>query len=154
MLDGQSRKVNTRTIERKNLTIFKMKFSKSKWLAHTLLVGLIPILIRLLAWFTTTNGSIRALAEPDLITLGLIIHISVINELEHLTTRRQEWKTIQNGLSIVFIVLYSVLYTVTIIGERSSYLIDENALLFVSTFLVLTSAGIGLTVFHRLARGK
>ena len=131
-----------------------MRFSKSKWLAYTLLVGLIPILTRLLAWIATTANSVKAVAVPDVITLGLILHISVINELEHLTIKQREWKTIQNGLSIVFIVLYSVLYTVAIIGERNSHLIDENALLFVSSFLVVTSASIGVTVFHRLARGK
>ena len=131
-----------------------MKFSKSKWLAYTFLVGLIPILTRLLIWLATMSGNVRAVTAPDLITLGLILHISIINELEHFSIRQQGWKTIQNGLSVIFIVFYSVLYAVTIIGERNSRLIDENALLLTSVFLVLTSVSVGITVFYRLVSGR
>jgi NADH:ubiquinone oxidoreductase subunit 4 (subunit M) len=131
-----------------------MNFSKSKWLAYTFLVGLIPILTRLLTWAATSPGRVAAFSMPDLFTLGLVLHISVINELEHLPIKEREWRTMQNGLSIVFIVLYSVLYTVAIIGERNTHLIDARSLQLASIILVITSVSVGVTVFHRLAKGN
>lgn len=49
--------------------------SNNKWLIQTLLVGLIPILTRLLMWATTTTGQVHPLAASDFITLGLVVDI-------------------------------------------------------------------------------
>lgn len=129
-----------------------MKFSKSKWLAYTFLVGLIPVLTRLLAWTTTTVGTVSPLAAPDFVAFGLVLHISVINELEHLPTKERDWKTIQNGTSLLFITLYGALYAVTIIGERSANLIDANVMLRSSIAFATVSSLLSLAVFHRLSK--
>jgi len=129
-----------------------MKFSKSKWLAYTFLVGLIPVLTRLLAWTTTTAGSVSPLAAPDFVAFGLVLHISVINELEHLPARERDWKTIQNGTSLIFITLYGALYAVTIVGERSANLIDAALLLRSSIAFATVSSLLSLAVFHRLSK--
>jgi hypothetical protein len=129
-----------------------MKFSKSKWLAYTFLVGLIPVLTRLLTWITTTTGAVSPLAAADLVAFGLVLHISVINELEHLPARERDWKTIQNGTSLIFITLYSALYAVTIIGEKSTNLIDTTVMLRSSMVFAAISSLLSLSVFHRLSK--
>ena len=129
-----------------------MKFSKSKWLAYTFLVGLIPVLTRLLTWATTTAGTVSALAAPDFIAFGLVLHISLINELEHLPAKEKDWKTIQNGTSLIFITLYSALYALTIIGEKSSSLIDATVMLRSSIAFAAVSSLLSLSVFHRLSK--
>jgi hypothetical protein len=129
-----------------------MKFSKSKWLAYTFLVGLIPVLTRLLAWTTTTAGTVNPLAAPDFVAFGLVLHISVINELEHLPAKERDWKTIQNGTSLIFITLYSALYAVTIIGERSVNLVDATVMLRSSIAFAIVSSLLSLAVFHRLSK--
>jgi hypothetical protein len=129
-----------------------MKFSKSKWLAYTFLVGLIPVLTRLLAWATTTVGAVNPFAAPDFVAFGLVLHISVINELEHLPARQRDWKTIQNGTSLIFITLYGALYAVTIVGEKSVDLIDATALLRSSIAFATVSSLLSLSVFHRLSK--
>lgn len=129
-----------------------MKFSKSKWLAYTFLVGLIPVLTRLLAWTTTTAGSVSPLAASDFVAFGLVLHISVINELEHLPARERDWKTIQNGTSLIFITLYGALYAVTIVGEKSANLIDATVLLRSSVVFATVSSLLSLAVFHRLSK--
>lgn len=129
-----------------------MKFSKGKWLAYTVLVGLIPVLTRLLTWVTTLAGTVNALAAPDFIAFGLVLHVSVINELEHLPTKEREWKTIQNGTSIIFITLYGALYAMTIIGENNSYLVDSTVLLRSSIAFAIVSSLLSLAVFHRLSK--
>jgi hypothetical protein len=129
-----------------------MKFSKSKWLAYTFLVGLIPVLTRLLAWVTTTTGSVSPLAAPDFVAFGLVLHISVINELEHLPAKEKDWRTIQNGTSLIFITLYGALYAMTIIGERSANLIDATVLLRSSIAFATVSSLLSLAAFHRLSK--
>ncbi|MGM9516459.1 hypothetical protein ACS5PK_19580 [Roseateles sp. DB2] len=129
-----------------------MKFSKSKWLAYTFLVGLIPVLTRLLAWATTTNGVVSPLVATDFVAFGLVLHISVINELEHLPAKEKDWRTIQNGTSLIFITLYSALYAITIIGEKSVNLIDSTVMLRSSMIFAGVSSLLSLSVFHRLSK--
>ena len=129
-----------------------MKFSKSKWLAYTFLVGLIPALTRLLAWTTTTSGAVNVLAASDFVAFGLVLHVSVINELEHLSAKEREWKTIQNGTSLIFIAIYSALYALTIIGEKNIGLIDANVMLRSSITLSIVSTFLCLSAFHRLSK--
>ena len=129
-----------------------MKFSKSKWLAYTFLVGLIPVLTRLLTWTTTTSGTVNPLAAPDFVAFGLVLHVSIINELEHLPAKERDWKTIQNGTSLIFIALYSALYAVTIIGEKSANLIDATVMLRSSIAFASVSSLLSLAVFHRLSK--
>ena len=129
-----------------------MIFSKSKWLAYTFLVGLIPVLTRLLTWTTTTSGTVNPLAAPDFVAFGLVLHVSIINELEHLPAKERDWKTIQNGTSLIFIALYSALYAVTIIGEKSANLIDATVMLRSSIAFASVSSLLSLAVFHRLSK--
>lgn len=129
-----------------------MSFSKSKWLAYTFLVGLIPVLTRLLAWIITKSGTVSALAASDFVAFGLVLHISVINELEHLPEKENEWKTIQNGTSIIFIALYGSLYVLTLIGERNTVLIDANLMLQIVIIFASVSSLLSLSVFHRVSK--
>lgn len=124
----------------------------SKWLAYTFLVGLIPVLTRLLTWVTATTGAVSPLAAPDFVAFGLVLHISVINELEHLPVKEKDWKTIQNGTSLIFIALYSALYALTIIGEKSANLIDAAVMLRSSMVFAAVSSLLSLSVFHRLSK--
>ncbi len=129
-----------------------MKFAKSKWLAYTFLVGLIPVLIRLLAWIITKSGTVNALSASDFVAFGLVLHISIINELEHLPTEENSWKTIQNGTSVIFIVLYGALYVLTVIGERNGNLFDANIMMKSVIVIASISAIISFLVVHRISK--
>src|SRR5471030_3063202 len=71
---------------RTSTLIGSMKFSKSKWLTYTFFVGLIPVFTRLLAWAITHAGAVSPLAASDFVYFGLVPHISIINELEYLSS--------------------------------------------------------------------
>lgn len=129
-----------------------MTTSKSKWLAYTLLVGVIPMVTRLLVWITTTPGKVSALNAQDFLILGLVLHASLINELEHIPLKDWDWKTLQNGSSLFFIALYSALFATTIIGERNPDLIDTSVMLSISIVVAVWSMVLGFSVFHRLAK--
>lgn len=122
-----------------------------KWLIYTVLVGLIPIMSRVLVWVITPPGTINVFAASDFIAFGLILHISNINEIEHLNNDEKSWKTIQNGTSIVFIALYCVLFSSLMFGEGAPNSIDIQAIQWSVMILAGISFGISFAVFHRIS---
>jgi hypothetical protein len=131
-----------------------MENKKIKWLIYTVLVGLIPILSRLLVWTVTQRGTVNLLTASDFIAFGLILHISNINEIEHLGDEDRSWKTIQNGISIMFIALYSVLFTLVMISERIPSFVDAQVIIICVIFLAVVSLLISLSVFHRISNAQ
>jgi len=132
--------------------IESMKFSKSKWLTYTFFVGLIPVFTRLLAWAITHAGAVSPLAASDFVYFGLVLHISIINELEYLSSAELAWKTTQNGLSLIFITLYGALYAMAILGERNVGLVDAVVALKISIIFAVASISLSLTTFHHLSK--
>jgi hypothetical protein len=130
-----------------------MKFLKSKWLIYTFFVGLIPVLTRLLAWTITRAGVVTPLAAADFISFGLVLHISIINELEHYSSHELAWKSTQNGISLIAISLYGALYATAILGEKSTHLIDTGMLLKTSVMFAFLSASLSITMIYYLRDG-
>ena len=128
-----------------------MKAPIGKWLAYTVLVGLLPVLVRLLIWAIVRNGAVDAFAAPDFITFGLVLHISIVNELEHLK-RRTDWKAIQNGTCLVFIAIYGALYATMVISQNNSGLVNSDAALRSSIVMATVSFLFSLSVFYRLSK--
>lgn len=125
---------------------------KIKWLIYTVLVGMIPILSRFLVWGVTTPGTVSLLTATDFIAFGLILHISNINEIEHLDDKNKSWKTIQNGTSIAFIALYSVLFTLILLTEGVPGIVDITAIKICTIFLATISFLISFSVYHRISK--
>lgn len=129
------------------------KNNKTKWVIYTVLVGLIPILSRIFVWITSKPETLNFFAAPDFIAFGLVLHISNINELEHVTKENdKEWKTKQNGISLVFVAIYSVLYTVLLIGEKNNSVVDMKSMLTCVIALALVSFLLSLSIFHRISK--
>lgn len=126
-----------------------MTDKKIKWLIYTVLVGLIPILCRLLAWFVTHAGTVQCFSPSDFVAFGLVLHISNINEVEHIGMVEKKWKTVQNGISVTFIAFYSVLYTLTLLGDK---VVDISAITYCSLSLAFFSFLISFAVFDRLSK--
>ncbi len=124
---------------------------KTKWLVYTVLVGLIPILSRSLAWLVTNTGTVNFLSSSDFVAFGLVLHISNINEIEHFDNVGKEWKTIQNGISIAFIAFYSVLYSLTLVGDK---VVDITAITYCSIFLAFVSFLISYSVYDRVSKSE
>lgn len=128
-----------------------MENRKIKWLIYTVLVGLIPIISRFLVWGVTQSGIVNILAASDFIAFGLILHISNINEIEHLSDSNRSWKTIQNGTSILFIALYSVLFCLTMLSEGVPSFVDSQVIKTCVIVLALISFSISFSIFHRIS---
>ena len=127
---------------------------KVKWLIYTVLVGLIPALLRVLIWLISQDRDMSILNAVDFIVFGLILHISNINEIEHFNEGEESWKTIQNGVSLVFITFYSVLFASHLLGETNHGLIDEAAIKALSMSLGILSFMISFVVYNRISRDE
>ena len=126
-----------------------MQNKKTKWLIYTVLVGLIPILARLMVYFVTKEGSLDLLSASDFVAFGLVLHISNINEIEHYSEEEERWKTIQNGISILFIAFYSILLAINLIGGD---IIDVSSITVCTIILSVVSFGISYSVYDRVSK--
>ncbi|WP_299660847.1 hypothetical protein [uncultured Psychromonas sp.] len=128
-----------------------MGTKKNKWLIYTVLVGLIPILSRLLVWLVTEPGVVSLITASDFIAFGLVLHISNINEIEHLTSDEKSWKTTQNGTSITFIAFYSVLLALIMISEGTPSIVNPDVIKYCTIVLAFISFLISFSIFHRIS---
>lgn len=134
----------------------KMNDRYIKWMFYTVVVGLIPIIVRLFVCLITNSNSMNLLVPSDIIVFGLVLHISTLNEIEHFENE-DNWKTKQIGVSIIFMILYSILMASALFSEIQPALIDMTVLLYCSVSMAIVSLLLTSSVFDRgrvLANGK
>lgn len=125
---------------------------KVKWLIYTVLVGVIPALLRILIWLISQDRTMDIFNASDFVAFGLILHISNINEIEHFNDHEKSWKTIQNGISIGFISLYSVLFTAYLLGQSNPGLIRGETIKYISMVSSLVSFLLSFSVYNRVSK--
>jgi hypothetical protein len=101
---------------------------RTKWLIYTVCVGLIPIIIRFfIYWFSNNITSIEyVFNETELITFGLILHLTNINELEDRVDLERSWKTKKIGTSVIFMVVLSVLLGIAYLADANPEVLKIN----------------------------
>ncbi len=123
-----------------------------KWLVYTVGVGLIPVASRLLMWGISENRRVDMFNAADFMAFGLILQISNINALEHHNDSSQSWKTIQNGLSIAFIIGYGLLSGAHILGQSNPGIIDLQVIKYLASLFAGASLLLSFSIFHRLSK--
>ncbi|WP_036591245.1 hypothetical protein [Oceanospirillum maris] len=118
-----------------------MGLKMHKWLVYTVIVGLIPMIGRLFIYSISEGGGVEFISSSDIIAFGLILHISNINELEHIDDQ-SAWKTWANGLAIAFLAIYSVSFTAVVSIEGG--VANFNAQVVRSYLMVI--AGVSFTL--------
>lgn len=132
-----------------------MPTPKAKWLIYTVLVGSIPLLARFLIFVTEPSANIGFLfSTSEFVSLGLMLHITNVNELEHAKRIEKHLKTLHNGISLIFIVLFSVLLTIAFRAELPGSTTNRNvsavcAIVLVGVSLVLSYSVHKLTTTSR-----
>ena len=125
---------------------------KIKWITYTVFVDLIPVIVRLLVWAISQNRDMDFLNAADFVVFGLIVHISIINEIEHFNDDQRSWKTVHNGTSIGFIAMYVALFASHIWGQSNPGLIDTDILSYLAISLSGVSALLGFSVYNRVSK--
>lgn len=119
-----------------------------KWWVYTVLIGLLPAVMRLVVWLLTDFG-VQLLAVSDVIAFGLVLHISMINEAEDAEWLSKKLQTVNHGVSVIAIAIYCVFYAVSVIGEKSAS-VAQNNLLYCSLVIALISLLLSSAVLHAL----
>ena len=125
---------------------------KVKWLIYTVLVGLIPIVLRALLWAISPYQTVDLFSASDFVAFGLILHISNINEIEHFNDLEKSWKTFQNGTSIFLITVYSFLFAAYLFGQANPGKINVGTVRTISMILSGVSFYLSFSVYDRISK--
>jgi len=125
---------------------------KTKWLIYTVLIGMIPFLIRSFISLIDKTATLEYwLNETDFIVLGLVLNLANINELEDRTFDDILWKTKKIGFSLISIAFFSaILAIVTYSDFKKSPDLDRLILKSCSILLALVSFIFSYSIFNRL----
>lgn len=125
---------------------------KTKWLIYTVIIGLIPFLIRsIICLFDNTSTISYWINETDFIVFGLVLNLSNINELEDKEFKDHLWKTKNIGFSIVQIIFFSsILAIVTYSNFKSITDLNILTVKICSIILAVISFIFSYSIFNRL----
>lgn len=118
---------------------------RTSWLINTCFLGLLPAIARLVVW-KMSNDHIDMLSTSDFVAFGLVLHSANISEVSRVSDSDESWKTLHNGLSIVFIVVYTLIMFTTI---NPSVHFNKNSALEVSLWLSGVSFLLSFAIFFR-----
>lgn len=100
--------------------MFCFNFSdlKLRWLIYTVLFGMVPIVFRLIV-STLIEGEVGLprFAPSDFIAFGIVLQVSIFNEIKYHDLDDAEWKHRMMGMSAFFMLLYSGLYILMLVSE-------------------------------------
>ncbi|UTM59241.1 hypothetical protein L4174_021280 [Photobacterium sp. CCB-ST2H9] len=119
----------------------------TKWFCYTVAIGLIPIALRFLACIFIDG--IDQFTAADFIAFGFVLHISIFNEIEHLTGD-ETWKSTSNTISICGIALYAFLMFALLIVESGFDKIKVEQLTQSTMILACCSFILCFVIFRRL----
>jgi hypothetical protein len=125
---------------------------KTKWLIYTVLIGLLPILIRLFIFIIRTDLNLAyTLNTIDIVIFGLVLHVSNINELEDKENIDRAWKTTNIGLSVLLLIIFSSILAVGYLSELpDSKNINTKNLKICSIVLSTVSLIMSYSIYNRL----
>ncbi|WP_454047424.1 hypothetical protein [Chryseobacterium sp. Marseille-Q8038] len=125
---------------------------KTKWLIYTVIIGLIPFLIRtIIALFDKLGSLDYWINEVDFISFGLILNLSVINELEDKNLQDKIWKSRNIGFAIVFLILFSaILAIVTYSDFKVNKDLDKTVVKCCSVILSVITFIFSYSIYNRL----
>ena len=125
---------------------------KTKWIIYTLIIGMIPFLIRSFIALIDKTATINFWLNPmDFIVLGLVLNLTNINELEDKTFENQIWKTKKIGFSIISLIIFSAfLAIITYTDFKKNPDINETTLKICSITLAMISVIFSYSIYNRL----
>lgn len=90
---------------------------KLAWLVYTVLFGMVPIFMRLSAFALVNGDKIPMFSASDFISLGIVLHVSLMAETRYSEGEGSDWKKTIVGLSVLAVLFYAVLYIFSMLAE-------------------------------------
>ncbi|MCL2764753.1 MAG: hypothetical protein FWD40_05675 [Treponema sp.] len=108
-----------------------------KWFWATVAVGLVPMLLRLiLCSLLIERNTLQLFAISDIIVWGLVLNISIFNERGGLFNYKPEISSVSSTISVIFIVIFSLLFIFELINEAHFIFRSTGLLLFGILFAI------------------
>lgn len=92
------------------------------------------------------NSGVDPVAVGDFVTFGLVLHVSNIHQVNVINDYDNKWKSVHNGVSSLFIVIYSLLMFTTITKIDT---INYHSILKMSVILSVVSFMLSFSIFYR-----
>jgi len=109
---------------------------KAHWLIYTAIFGMVPIFMRLFASALVNGGKIPMLSSSDFISLGIVLHISLLAEIRYHDDQEAVWRKSIAGISVLAVVFYAVLYVFSMLADVFP---DINALFILVASIVMAA---------------
>ncbi len=126
---------------------------KIKWIIYTVIIGLMPFILRIFVFILSKERSWDFLANSiDFVFFGLALNLSNINEIENFNASvDNQWATKFKGFSIIAIIVFSAILGMLYFSEQqSSPIISDVSTFIVAVLLGITSFVISYAIFSKL----
>jgi hypothetical protein len=126
--------------------------TKTKWLLYTVLIGLVPFLVRFLIFLVIKDiGAKYILNEIDMIAFGLVLNVSNITELEGNTTMDSRSKTINIGVSVFLVIFFTAFLGISYVSDLPNVnIFNKDSIKWLSLILSAGAFFFSYSIFKRL----
>lgn len=122
---------------------------KWAWLLYTVLFGMVPIFIRILISSVMNDGAVSLFSPSDFISFGIVLQISLLNEVRYHDAQDVSWRHRIVGLSTFIVLFYAALYAAVLLAE-SIRQINTSSILNISVALSIGSFVLCWCVYDRM----
>lgn len=127
---------------------------RTNWFIYTVLIGLVPLFVRLIIYLISTNKDVNYVCNSvEIISFGLVLLITNINELEGDTSFNEVTRKWYKGLSIVFAVLFAAFLGIAYLSEnpKATEILSINPLKIrdLSLGMTLISFLMSFSIYYR-----
>lgn len=133
----------------------KSNENRVKWFYYTVLVGFIPIILRVIIVLVLNDkNAISMVNVSDFILFGLVLNITNINEIENIKYYPKIHRIRVSGISVIFIIILSLLFSLSVVNEASSIFSNRSILFSAIILSVATFICSGINFFIQKIGGK
>lgn len=127
---------------------------KLRWLIYTVIFGMTPILLRVLVGLLITGEKeVALISAPDFIAFGIVLQVSIFNEIRYHELSDADWKHRMMGVSALFMLFYSGLYVMLLMSEVFNG-INVRAILYSSIVCSAVSFLLCLCFYDRMSKSS
>jgi O-antigen/teichoic acid export membrane protein len=116
------------------------------------LIGLVPFFIRFLVFFILDGTNINyILNEVDMVTFGLVLNLTNINELESYQSKERMWKTTNIGISVLLLIIFAAFLMLVYLSEIQTNLnFNRNNIKYCALALGISSFFLSYSIYDKL----
>ncbi len=130
----------------------KQKIKKTRWIFSTVIIGLLPFILRLSIYLVSEKSDINFLmAGSDFAILGLVLNLTNINEIEHKVG--DHWKSLIIGVSIVLIAFCAGFLALSYVSDLPGQnLIRREVIFYIALGLGAVSLIFSYSVYNMIQK--